>query len=95
MDATTVARLGAINARFYEAAGAEFSATRRRGWPGWKRVATQLPAREPLRVLDLGCGNGRLIDALRESGVSQLDYLGLDASDALLRRNIGTCSNSR
>jgi SAM-dependent methyltransferase len=36
-----------------------------------------------LRVLDLGCGNGQLLEALRAAG-NRCSYTGVDFSDALL-----------
>ncbi len=90
MDEKTVRALGAINRDFYLNSAAAFSETRRDAWPGWKPLAGWIEDRLPdraLRVLDVGCGNGRfgafLADALPERA-SDIDYCGLDASAPLL-----------
>lgn len=90
MDEKTVRTLNAINRSFYRDAAAEFSATRRDPWPGWERlpplIERHLPGRE-LRVLDVGCGNGRfaafLAGAMPAKRAS-LRYCGIDASAPLL-----------
>ncbi|MBW2288194.1 MAG: class I SAM-dependent methyltransferase [Deltaproteobacteria bacterium] len=90
MDEKTVRALGAINRDFYRNSATAFSETRRNSWPGWKPLAVWIEGRLPdraLRVLDVGCGNGRfgafLADALPERA-SEIDYCGLDASAPLL-----------
>jgi len=70
MHAATRDRLRALNRRFYRQHAAAFDATRAHPWPGWARIP--LPGRggpgspppRPLRVLDVGCGNGRYAEAL-------------------------------
>ena len=90
MNATTRHRLNTLNHAFYQATAQAFSATRDHPWPGWKRVADGLrrarrAARdEPLRVLDVGCGNGRFAPFLAEQWHAPLHYTGVDASPALL-----------
>ena len=75
--------LNQINARFYVARADEFCATRRRAWGGQRRIADGLPSR-PLRILDVGCGDGRLLAALRAARGPVDDYIGVDASPPLL-----------
>jgi SAM-dependent methyltransferase len=65
--------LDEVNRRFYERFANEFHQTREHGWSGWHQTLDQLPPR-PLRILDLGCGNGRL---------SQF----IDATWVLVRKN--------
>lgn len=89
MDEATARALNALNLALYRDRAAEWSAVRARPWRGFARVAGHLAAlsAERLRVLDLGCGNGRLGPALAEAlaarGVA-LEYLGVDASEPLL-----------
>ncbi len=87
--------LNAINRAFYREAAASFSATREAPWPGWIKL---LPALEqaggcgscgieappPIRILDVGCGNGRFARFLAEELSRPFSYLGLDASEPLL-----------
>ena len=51
--------LDEINRRFYDRFADSFHQSRVHGWAGWYEIVDQLPA-HPLRILDLGCGNGRL-----------------------------------
>lgn len=79
--------LNALNADFYARIAPEFDATRSQAWQGWQTILSHLPAPEalarPLRVLDVGCGNGRFGVFLAQAGYA-LDYTGLDNSAALL-----------
>lgn len=83
MDRATRSALGDLNRRFYDATAQAFAATRGAPWAGWERVLGALPAADPLRVLDLGCGNGRFARFVAERGFA-LDYVGIDASEPLL-----------
>lgn len=88
MNRATIRALAALNREFYEDAAAEFSATRRHPWGGWYQIAAALrpDARRdaPLRVLDVGCGNGRFGRFLARAPGAPLRYVGVDASGALL-----------
>ncbi|MFQ3566065.1 MAG: class I SAM-dependent methyltransferase [Aggregatilineales bacterium] len=96
MDDHTAARLNAINQRFYEITAEDFDATRTEAWPGWLRLLPLLRPRTPsrLRILDVGCGNGRFGLFLAERfGGEALHYTGIDSSPALLtkaRARLGT-----
>jgi len=81
MDERTRQQLREVNRVFYERQAESFSSTREHPWPGWTRVLAGVPA-EPLRVLDVGCGNGRLARFL--GGSRKLRYLGIDTSRALV-----------
>ena len=90
MNDDTARALEAINRAFYRERAAEFSATREAPWRGWERLLARVrsPKRtSPLRVLDVGCGNGRfgafLAGALEADG-TRLEYVGVDASAPLL-----------
>lgn len=85
MHPHTIRRLNALNRRFYEITAADFDATRGRPWAGWARVLPHLPDARPLRVLDVGCGNGRFGLYLRDHITGGLAYHGVDNNPALLR----------
>ena len=86
MNRETIARLDAINRAFYSEHAEEFLATRAAPWPGWRRLLPHLeeaPSRS-FRILDLGCGNGRLGAWLGELLLRPHTYTGLDRSLPLL-----------
>jgi SAM-dependent methyltransferase len=83
MDDATCAALAALNRAFYEDFAGDFAETRR-GWlPGFDLI---LPHIAPAaNVLDIGCGNGRLLGFLAARGWSGA-YTGMDQSARLLDR---------
>lgn len=86
LSPATAARLNALNHAFYAAAADSFAASRAVGWRGWARLLDYVSAgTDPLRVLDVGCGNARLAGYLAERLARPLAYHGIDSSAALLR----------
>jgi len=80
MDKQTQNELLAIVRRNYEEIADEFQATREKPlWPELVNLARI--AKDGDRVLDIGCGNGRLLQALL---LKKIYYLGLDQNQALL-----------
>ncbi len=88
MDESTRAALAAINRHFYHHQARAFSDTRSRPWKGWRRVVETVGGARPkdasLRLLDVGCGNGRFGGLVGECWPGPLSYVGLDASEELL-----------
>jgi SAM-dependent methyltransferase len=82
MDPATIDHLIGINRQFYQQFAAEFDRTRARLQPGVEQLVPRISSGE--RALDLGCGNGRLLAALRKHGFEG-SYTGLDFSPALVR----------
>ncbi len=81
MDETTRSALAKLNNAFYAGFAGDFARTRR-GWPlGFERILPHL--RPAANVLDVGCGNGRLLTFLTERGWHG-HYLGVDGSAGLL-----------
>ncbi len=64
----------------YNQISTNFSASRNYIWPDLKPFLEDVP--EKASVLDLGCGNGRLLLGLPP----KIDYLGIDQSDSLLEK---------
>jgi len=81
VDSSTRARLLELNRKFYSQFSADFSATRSSERfniePFRKFLANDI------RLLDAGCGNGRLAGALENAGFS-LAYVGIDGSPELV-----------
>lgn len=81
MDANTAEVLVELNRVFYLRFASEFAQSRHPHQPGLKRLLSFLPKEG--RVLDVGCGNGRLAHSLDREGY-RVAYLGLDNSPAML-----------
>lgn len=85
MKDETARRLNNINRAFYAQIADDFSETRQQAWPGWKRLLSALPAQDPLRILDAGCGNGRFgVFLAHGDPLRRWTYLGIDSSFRLL-----------
>ena len=81
MQPQTIAALLALNRQFYARFAGDFARTRRSWPPGFDRILPYLQTAS--NVLDLGCGNARLLaflDAKNWPG----KYTGLDSSENLL-----------
>lgn len=63
----------------YNQAALEFSKRRKNVWPEMEFLFSNLKAKD--WVLDLGCGNGRLFELLKDRGAH---YIGLDSSEELV-----------
>ncbi len=81
MHPHTVQALLALNRRFYEHFATDFARTRRTWPPGFSLILPHLESAS--NVLDLGCGNGRLLAFLGQQGW-QGRYAGIDSSAELL-----------
>lgn len=92
MKRETADSLERINREFYRRHAAAFGATRGAAWPGWRRLAARLRERSAASavglpaILDLGCGNGRLAPLLESELGGPVDWVGADASAALLEQ---------
>ena len=100
MNSLTQAALRRINRDFYSRYAADFDRTRHPGgWPGWRRVVEAAPrlTGRPLRVLDLGCGNGRFALFLDRNpdlrSERPFDYFGIDSSAELIERARAACAD--
>lgn len=101
MNKETFEQILALNANFYQQVASDFADSRQYPWKGWGRVVafflTPAPGEtrhrvrpDTLRVLDLGCGNGRFYTYLQnELPNYEIDYLGLDTNKKLLELGQG------
>jgi SAM-dependent methyltransferase len=79
-------QMNALNQAFYAMAGEDFDESRGRPWPGWARLipyATAIP-RAPVRILDVGCGNGRFGRFAARQFSQPTQYHGMDNNPTLL-----------
>ncbi len=87
MDTATARLLANLTSDFYMKTASSFSATRQSPWEGWRRVVDTAPrprrGREPLSVLDAGCGNLRFERFLFDEGIA-FRAVGVDGCPALV-----------
>lgn len=81
MNSETLSLLRQINRSFYDEHGPSFSVTRAQIQPGVKYMLPVIL--KETELLDLGCGNGTLAEALALANFEG-QYLGLDGSCSLL-----------
>lgn len=90
MDLDTIRKLDALNARFYKKIATDFNESRSYYWHGWREflpyIELILAEREKLRILDIGCGNGRFGKFLYDYlPAVPMIYDGLDNNEQLLK----------
>jgi tRNA (uracil-5-)-methyltransferase TRM9 len=75
-----------LNKDFYSKHSESFDKSRSYGfWEGFEEVLKFLP--QNLKILDLGCGNGRFLKFLLEENYKFNEYLGTDNSVEFIRKN--------
>jgi len=82
MKQATIQHLNQINRQFYETTATNFDQTRGQAWAGWQALLPYL--KTPLRVLDVGCGNGRFAAFLAQKLDGPIIYHGIDNNAQLL-----------
>lgn len=81
MNQDLAQRLLALNRSFYADFAGAFSETRSSAQPSLDKIVTYIAA--GVKVLDVGCGNGRLAQRLEQAAIS-VTYVGLDCARALI-----------
>lgn len=104
MQTSSIRFLNQLNQKFYETVADSFDDSRSYSWTGWevlkpfilkliegkKEKSGDAPG-EPLRVLDIGCGNGRFAQWLSEvinlaETTTKIEYTGIDFNEFLLQK---------
>jgi tRNA (uracil-5-)-methyltransferase TRM9 len=81
VETQLVNQLIALNRAFYARFAVAFSETRSSAQPALNTIVTYIS--DGVKVLDVGCGNGRLARRLDQAGLS-VAYLGVDFSPELI-----------
>ncbi len=81
MDANKIQEILELVRHNYDDISAQFDATRKKEiWPEIREFALKVKTDD--QVLDLGCGNGRLLEAFKDK---EINYLGVDNSQELIK----------
>jgi len=80
MDKATAKKLIDKTRDDYNLIAHHFASTRKYNWPALKNVLSNNLSDKPLRIADLGCGNGRIYEIIDKN----IDYYGLDISKSLI-----------
>jgi SAM-dependent methyltransferase len=90
MDKKLITKLKQLNKKFYTDIALEFDKSRSRPWKGWDRLfqkdgylVDKFSNKGKLKILDIGCGNGRFGKFLIDLGYD-IKYTGIDFADELL-----------
>jgi SAM-dependent methyltransferase len=81
VNSRIVEQLIEINGKFYSDFAVAFSETRPSGQMRLDRIVPYIP--EGGKVLDVGCGNGRLAERIEKEG-RRVEYVGIDSSPQLI-----------
>ncbi|RJR27854.1 class I SAM-dependent methyltransferase [candidate division WWE3 bacterium] len=89
MNPETIRAILKLNKEFYESVADSFSDTRQYPWKGWGSAAEIISKNfregKTLKILDVGCGNGRFLTFLENSNYNiNFSYLGVDNNLKLL-----------
>lgn len=94
MDKQTQKNLLTLVKTSYEEIADQFNETRKKYlWPELIKLTEEVKSGD--RILDIGCGNGRLLEAFKNKRV---DYLGIDNSEKLIdlaRENLKSAIGNR
>ena len=89
MNQKTIQALNQLNQKFYAQVADSFSDSRNSAWEGWIKLTSLIRPltinHRPLKILDLGCGNGRFAEFLStQFPEAQFEYYGVDNNPKLL-----------
>jgi len=74
---------------FYDNQAEKFSQTRTKIWPEFNYIAQEVEKllvwKDKIKILELGCGDGRLCRFLAEKFPGKIEYIWVDISEGLIR----------
>lgn len=88
MDSKDAVKILSLTRDSYNQIAGEFSSSRNRVWPEMEQLALEY-VNAGDKVLDMGCGNGRLLESLPQT----IEYLGVDNSEGLIAEAINFSRN--
>lgn len=83
MNQQTAEKIIKLNQQSYSQIAEDFSDTRNFSWPETEAMIKKYVKNND-QILDLGCGNGRLLKSLEE--IADFSYIGLDNCSALIEK---------
>lgn len=85
MENETILKLNNLNTDFYKTVALDFDDSRQFFWAGWQELTKYFKDKKELKILDLGCGNGRFSQFLEQAlPDTKINYVGLDNNEKLL-----------
>ncbi len=81
MDKHTAEKLISKTRDDYNLIADQFASTRKFNWGDFANALHSIPIKKGIKVLDLGCGNGRVFELLKDLDI---EYYGLDISRELI-----------
>lgn len=90
MKLTIIKKLNQLNKQFYQTIASDFDASRQYAWSGWQQLTLHLQQliknhQQKIKILDLGCGNGRFALFLNKQLSKKFHYFGIDSNEQLLK----------
>lgn len=87
MRNNTIEKLNEINTAFYRNNFLSFDSTRQHIWPGWNELGSMIKNdKHRIKILDLGCGNGRFLKFAIKQWGNNIEYLGVDSNCELAEK---------
>ena len=76
-----------VNQKTYNRVAEEYAETRKKEWGLWEEIGKYFFASisPRKRVLDLGCGSGRLLDYLKRDFEGKFEYVGVDYAKEMIK----------
>ena len=82
MDRLTAKKLISKTRDDYNLIADQFASTRKFNWGDFALALESIPLQKGAKVLDMGCGNGRIFELLKNNDI---EYYGLDISNDLIK----------